>query len=260
MQGGRLDWGLKSSFQSYVTGPIAKGSYSLTSGAATVGTGSFRFHSATGTYDGDTGAFAASFSGGVHFVGHKTDAGTYQLDLTISHPTVRASGSTGTLHVDVTSKAKGTGTVTTSSQVPFASLSLGGIDMRGGGSAVVLNNLPATLTAEGAKSFAGYCTAGTELGPVDLSVALTADAELPGDGGHDGRLVRGYDRRLLRHDGFDHRRHGLGDGRGHGWPGRHGFGRTGGCAGDGGRGDGGGRGGCGVRDAQAAYGGVRLSR
>ncbi|MFJ7072837.1 HtaA domain-containing protein [Streptomyces sp. NPDC098781] len=169
VQGGRLDWGVKSSFQSYVTGPIAKGSYSLTGGAATVGSGGFRFHSATGTYDGDTGAFQASFSGGVHFVGHRTDTGAYQLDLTLSRPTVRVSGSTGTLYLDVTSKAKGTGTVTTSSQVPFASLSLGGIDMRGGGNTVALNNLPAKLTSEGARSFAGYYTAGTALDPVTLS-------------------------------------------------------------------------------------------
>lgn len=179
VQGGRLDWGIKSSFQSYVTGPIANGSYSLTGGAATVGASTFRFHSATGTYDGDTGAFNASFSGGVHFVGHKTDAGAYQLDLTISRPTVRISGSTGTLYVDVVSKAKGTGAVTTSSQVPFASLSLGGIDMRGGGTAVVLNNLPATLTAQGAKSFAGYYTAGTALDPVSLSADVEAAAATP---------------------------------------------------------------------------------
>ncbi|WP_432195265.1 HtaA domain-containing protein [Streptomyces sp. bgisy027] len=174
VQGGRLDWGVKSSFQSYVTGPIAKGSYSLTGGAATVGGGGFRFHSAAGTYDGDTGAFRASFSGGVHFVGHRTDAGAHQLDLTLSRPTVRISGSTGTLYVDVTSKAKGTGTVTTSTQVPFASLALGGIDMRGGGDAVVLNNLPATLTSQGARSFAGYYTAGTALDPVSLSADVVA--------------------------------------------------------------------------------------
>ncbi|WP_369270649.1 HtaA domain-containing protein [Streptomyces sp. R11] len=176
VQGGRLDWGVKASFQSYVTGPIAKGSYSLTGGAATVGSGGFRFHSATGTYDGGTGAFTASFSGGVHFVGHRTDGGSYQLDLTISRPTVRISGSGGTLFVDVTSKAKGTGAVTTSSQVPFASLSLGGIDMRGGGNTVALNNLPATLTAQGAKSFAGYYTAGTALDPVSLSADVRAAA------------------------------------------------------------------------------------
>ncbi|MEU6380891.1 HtaA domain-containing protein [Streptomyces sp. NPDC046909] len=179
VQGGRLDWGIKSSFQSYVTGPIAKGSYSLTGGAATVGGGAFRFHSATGSYDGDTGAFTAAFSGGVHFVGHKTDAGTYQLDLTLSRPTVRVSGSSGTLYVDVTSKAKDTGTVTTSRQVPFASLSLGGIDMRGGGTAVVLNNLPATLTSQGAESFAGYYTAGTALDPVSLSADVQAAKASP---------------------------------------------------------------------------------
>ncbi|MBD0418420.1 HtaA domain-containing protein [Streptomyces sp. TRM S81-3] len=169
VQGGRLDWGIKSSFQSYVTGPVAKGSYSLTGGAATVGGSTFRFHSATGTYDGGTGAFRASFSGGVRFLGHRTATGAHQLDLTISRPTVSVSGSTGTLYVDVVSKAKDTGAVTTSRQVPFATLSLGGIDVRGGGDAVVLGNLPATLTAQGARSFAGYYTAGTALDPVSLS-------------------------------------------------------------------------------------------
>ncbi|CAM5291793.1 Htaa domain protein OS=Streptomyces tendae OX=1932 GN=GUR47_11120 PE=4 SV=1 [Streptomyces tendae] len=176
VQGGRLDWGIKSSFQSYVTGPIAKGSYSLTGSAATVGGSSFRFHSATGTYDGGTGAFRAAFSGGVRFLGHRTGTGAYQLDLTLSRPTVSVSGSTGTLRVDVVSRAKDTGAVTTSRQVPFASLSLGGIDMRGGGSTVALNDLPATLTAEGARSFAGYYTAGTALDPVSLSVDVEAPA------------------------------------------------------------------------------------
>ncbi|MEU5704127.1 HtaA domain-containing protein [Streptomyces aurantiacus] len=179
VQGGRLDWGIKSSFQSYVTGPIANGGFSLTGGAATVGGSQFRFHSATGTYDGSSGAFNAGFSGGVHFLGHKKSDGTHQLDLTISRPTVRLSGNGGTLYVDVISKAKGTGAVTTASQVPFASLSLGGIDMKGGGNAVQLNNLPATLTAQGAKSFAGYYTAGTALDPVSLSADVKAAATGP---------------------------------------------------------------------------------
>ncbi len=176
VQGGRLDWGIKSSFQSYVTGPIANGGFSLTGGAATVGGSQFRFHSATGTYDGSSGAFNAGFSGGVHFLGHEKSDGTHQLDLTISRPTVRLSGNGGTLYVDVISRAKGTGAVTTASQVPFASLSLGGIDMSGGGNAVQLNNLPATLTAQGAKSFAGYYTAGTALDPVSLSADVKAAA------------------------------------------------------------------------------------
>ncbi|MFD7677145.1 HtaA domain-containing protein [Streptomyces sp. NPDC060187] len=174
VQGGRLDWGIKSSFQSYVTGPIAKGAFSLTSGAATVGASQFRFHSASGSYDGGTGAFTASYAGGVHFVGHRQSGGAYELDMTISRPTVRLAGGGGTLYVDITSKAKGTGAVTTSSQVPFATLSLGGIDMKGGGTAVRLNNLPATLTSQGARSFAGYYTAGTALDPVSLEADVRA--------------------------------------------------------------------------------------
>ncbi|MZD06586.1 Htaa domain protein [Streptomyces sp. SID5785] len=186
VQGGRLDWGLKSSFQSYITGPIAQGSYTLTGGAATVGTGGFRFHSATGTYDGASGAFTASFSGGVHFVGHRKSDGTYELDMTVSRPTVRVAGGTGTLYVDVVSRAKGTGTVTSSRQVPFATLAVGGIDMKGDGDAVTLNNLPATLTAQGAKSFAGYYTAGTALDPVSLSADVAPKRAATGTPGTTG--------------------------------------------------------------------------
>ncbi|MGW2841212.1 HtaA domain-containing protein [Streptomyces sp. NPDC001493] len=176
VQGGRLDWGIKSSFQSYVTGPIAGGSWSLTGGAATVGGSQFRFHSATGSYDPATGALASGFLGGVHFVGHRTDDGSYELDLTIARPTVRISGGAGTLYADMTSKERGTGRVTSRSQVPLATLGLGGIDMRGGSTPVALNNIPATLTSQGASAFAGYYTAGTSLDPVTLSVDTTAPA------------------------------------------------------------------------------------
>lgn len=179
VQGGRLDWGIKSSFQSYVTGPVAGGSWSLTGGAATVGGSQFRFHSASGTYDPDSGALRAGFGGGVRFVGHTKSDGSHELDLTISRPTVRISGGGGTLYADMTSKAKGSGKVTTSSQVPLATLDLGGIDMKGGGSPVALNNVPSTLTAQGATAFAGYYTAGTPLDPVSLSVDVAAARTAP---------------------------------------------------------------------------------
>jgi hypothetical protein len=177
VQGGRLDWGIKSSFQSYVTGPVANGSWSLTGGAATVGGSQFRFHSAKGTYDPDSGAFSAAFSGGVHFLGHRETNGDHQLDLSIGNPSVRISGGSATLYADMVSKELGTGKVTTSTQVPFAALSLSGIDMRGGGSPVALNNLPATLTSQGATAFAGYYTAGTALDPVSLSADVLTPAE-----------------------------------------------------------------------------------
>lgn len=176
VQGGRLDWGIKASFQSYVTGPIAGGGYSLTGGAATAGGSLFRFHSAKGSYDPASGAFEAGFSGGVHFLGHRKPDGTHELDLTISRPTVRIQGGSGTLFADMVSKEKGTGKVTNSAQVPLASLNLAGIDMRGGTSPVALTGVPASLTAQGAKAFAGYYPAGTQLDPVSLSVDTTAPA------------------------------------------------------------------------------------
>ncbi|MFD6974627.1 HtaA domain-containing protein [Streptomyces sp. NPDC059979] len=169
VQGGRLDWGIKSSFQSYVTGPIAKGSFKLKGGAATVGGSLFRFHSAAGSYDPDTGTFEASYSGGVTFQGHQKPDGVHELDMTVSNPTVKISGGSGTLYVDVSSKAKDTGAVSNQSRVPFATLGLGGVNMKGGAGPLALTNIPATLTAQGAKAFAGYYAAGAQLDPVSLS-------------------------------------------------------------------------------------------
>ncbi|MFJ6484945.1 MULTISPECIES: HtaA domain-containing protein [unclassified Streptomyces] len=174
VQGGRLDWGIKSSFQSYVTGPVAKGSFKLKSGAATVGGSLFRFHSAAGSYDPDSGTFEASYSGGVTFQGHQKPDGVYELDMTISRPTVKISGGKGTLYVDVSSKAKDSGVVTNQSQVAFASLGVGGIHMKGGASPLSLTNIPTTLTGEGAKAFAGYYGAGTQLDPISLSADVKA--------------------------------------------------------------------------------------
>ncbi|MER6319984.1 HtaA domain-containing protein [Streptomyces sp. NPDC001581] len=174
VQGGRLDWGIKSSFQSYVTGPVAKGSFKLKSGAATVGGSLFRFHSAAGSYDPASGTFEASYSGGVTFQGHQKSDGVYELDMTVSRPTVKISGGSGTLYVDVSSKAKDTGAVSNQSQVPFATLGLGGINMKGGASPLTLTNVPATLTAQGAQAFAGYYAAGTQLDPVSLSADVKA--------------------------------------------------------------------------------------
>ncbi|MDX3736922.1 HtaA domain-containing protein [Streptomyces globisporus] len=179
VQGGRLDWGIKASFQSYVTGPIANGSWSLTGGAATVGGSQFRFHSATGSYDPDSGAFNSAFSGGVHFTGHKKADGGNELDLTISRPTIRISGGSGMLHADMVSKERGTGKVSNRSQVPLAKLGLGGIDMKGGSTPIALTGVPTTLTAEGASAFAGYYTEGTPLDPVSLSVDTEGAAAQP---------------------------------------------------------------------------------
>ncbi|WP_062211962.1 HtaA domain-containing protein [Streptomyces sp. NBRC 109706] len=174
--GGRLDWGIKTSFQTYITGPIANGSFSLSGGAATVGQNQFRFHSASGGYDPDSGTLDAAYGGGVRFVGHQKDDGSYELDLTISNPSLSISGQSGTLFADMRSTERGTGRVTESAQVPLASLNLSGIDLRGG-TQIAVSGVPATLTAEGATAFAGYYQPGDPLDPV----SFTADSQEPSE-------------------------------------------------------------------------------
>ncbi|GAA3881338.1 HtaA domain-containing protein [Streptomyces sedi] len=172
--GGRLDWGVKASFQTYVTGPIAEGSWSLSGGASTVGENQFRFHSATGGYDPETGALHAGYSGGVHFVGHRKDDGSHELDLLISNPSLSVSGRTGTLHADMRSTERGTGQVTEGSQVPLATVDLSGVDLRGG-TQIAVTGAPTTLTERGATAFAGYYQAGDPLDPL----SFTADSQEP---------------------------------------------------------------------------------
>ncbi|WBB61472.1 HtaA domain-containing protein [Streptomyces sp. WMMC500] len=171
VDGGRLDWGIKESFLTYVTGPIAQGEWTLLDGAAS----GFRFHSATGSYDPETGALTAAFGGGVRFTGHEEN-GTHRLDMTLRGFTVRIADGRGTLHADVASKDRETGRMSTSAQAALADLDLGGLDMRGGGSPVALDGVRATLTAEGERAFAGYYPAGTELDPVSLSVDVRPPA------------------------------------------------------------------------------------
>lgn len=198
VSGGRLDWGVKASFQNYITGPIAKGEYRLTGGAATAGSNRFRFHSAAGSYDPGSGDFTAGYSGGVHFTGHKKDNGDYELDLTLANPKVDIRDGGGTLYLDV-STPQGT-----SRGVAFADLGVGGLDTSGGTTRMELDNIPVTLTAEGAKSFAGYYEAGTQLDPLSLTADMNPeekDAEpstKAGDGEFSGAAVDWGVRRTYR--------------------------------------------------------------
>ncbi|MFF1872738.1 HtaA domain-containing protein [Kitasatospora herbaricolor] len=177
VSGGRLDWGIKQSFLTYVTGPIAKGSWGLTGGAATVGGSGFRFHSATGAYDPQTGALTAAFSGGVRFTGHQEN-GVNALDMSVGRLTLRAgAGGDAGLYADISSKSKDTGKVTAVSQARLADLSLAGLDLRGAAGTLTLSNVPATLTGAGASAFGGFYGAGTALDPLTLSVNLPAAAK-----------------------------------------------------------------------------------
>ncbi|MFD7641410.1 HtaA domain-containing protein [Kitasatospora sp. NPDC059795] len=172
VSGGRLDWGIKASFLTYVTGPVANGKWALSGGASTVGGSVFRFHSATGSYDPETGRLSAAFQGGVRFTGHQENGGN-ALDLSISRLTVKADPDGGAaLYADVSSKSRQTGSTSSTAQSRLADLSLSGVSLKGASGTVTLSRVPATLTSAGAAAFGGFYTAGTALDPLTFSVTL----------------------------------------------------------------------------------------
>ncbi|WP_217614497.1 HtaA domain-containing protein [Cellulomonas sp. GbtcB1] len=163
VSGASFTWGVRDSFRSYVTGPIASGSISA-SGVS--GSGPWTWSGGTGRYNtaGDVGS--ASWSGGVQFTGH---AG--QLDLTFSNPTVRVtSGSSATLTMTVASPSG-------SSRVALATLDLSAGSASSGASQVAWSGIPATLTQAGATVFQGFYSAGAALDPVSFTLPLGAEVE-----------------------------------------------------------------------------------
>jgi hypothetical protein len=173
---GTLAWGVKESFRSYVVGSVANGRITTSDGAAqATGNGVFTFTGATGSYDTDADTLSAAFEGAVNFKGHE-DNGTYGLDLTFTDLKATFDGGSGKLTADVTSLGE------KSEDVVLADLKAGSTDLTAKDDVITLDDVTTTLTAAGAKAFGGFYQTGAELDPLDLSVALTADATLPSDG------------------------------------------------------------------------------
>ncbi len=140
-----LSWGVKSSFRSYITGGIAKGSVS---GGWGYGSGSFN----------SAGIGTVSFPGSMHFSGHDGI-----LNLTISNVRVKSSGSSGTLVADVRSSDM-EGNKSSYGSVSFATLNFSSVGANGG-------RASATLTAAGAKAFAGFYSAGASLDSLTVNIS-----------------------------------------------------------------------------------------
>ncbi|UTT59770.1 HtaA domain-containing protein [Cellulosimicrobium cellulans] len=168
VDGATLSWGVSDRFRSYVTGPIAKGSVA-TDGVRDGGS-AFTWSGGKGSFNTDLGKGRASFGGSVSFSGHEGI-----LDLRISNPRVVVDGSSGTLVVDVQSSDM-EGKKSSSTGVAFASLDLSGKKSTSG-STITWSGVPATLTAAGAKAFAGFYEAGTALSPVTVSLPVGGDVE-----------------------------------------------------------------------------------
>ncbi len=160
---GSLRWGVKQSFDDYVTGPIAQGRITV-SGADVQGS-AFVFPQSTAAVN-PAAPGAVSFGGAVRYVGHDG-----LLDVTIANPTVRiVSASRGELVATVNGTRVALATLAldrgTRSELPDGAVRWAGV--------------PATLTAAGAPVFSyqgsAFYAAGTALDPVTLTIGAPTGA------------------------------------------------------------------------------------
>ncbi|TDC45726.1 hypothetical protein E1212_28445, partial [Jiangella ureilytica] len=170
--GGTLDWGVKASFRTYITGPIAHGSIEVRDPATRNADGTFRFADGAGTADPDAGTAELAFAGEVYFAGHDMGAGPL-LELTVTDPRVTVTSATdGVLVADVVSKSLDSGELVTYDDVELADLDLTGHPLTFDGGTVSATGVPATLTAAGVPAFANFYAAGTALDPLTFTATL----------------------------------------------------------------------------------------
>ncbi|MFJ8443050.1 HtaA domain-containing protein [Kitasatospora griseola] len=169
---GRLEWGVKEGFRSYVTGPIAAGRVQFDGGAS-----DYRFGSATGSYRTDNHALTADFAGSVRFLGHQSADGHYELDTRLSRLGLRVDASGAYLVADVAAATRG-GAPVSLSGVRLAELDLSKADFKPVDGVVTLRQVPAKLTADGVPAFGTY-RAGEALDALTVTLAFDRGAALP---------------------------------------------------------------------------------
>jgi hypothetical protein len=166
-----MTWGFKESFRSYISGSIAKGSWTAADGA-TYATPSFGWSGGAGTTDA-SGVGTIGWTGSVWFTGH---GGI--LDTTIADPAIEITGPTSAvLHLDVRGTTQD-GAAIDEQDVPFATLDLAAHPVDPTAGTVEVDAAAATLTQEGATAFGTY-PAGTALDPVSASVPVTCTDPTP---------------------------------------------------------------------------------
>ena len=155
-----LGWGVRDSFRNYVRGGIANGSWELD--GTSYSSDAFNWSNGTGTFKGGKGSI--SFSGSVRFTGHHGI-----LDTTIANPRLEINGNSGTLYATMNSNDP-SGKATNYGEVALLKVDLSGL--QSSSDAVSVNGAATTLTAEGAKTFAGFYDAGKDMAPLSFSAAI----------------------------------------------------------------------------------------
>ncbi|BDZ39108.1 HtaA domain-containing protein [Microbacterium suwonense] len=171
-----LDWGVKASFRSYVTGPIGHGRIDTLGGVS----GTYRWSNGSGTAAADTSAGSIAFANGdgLRFRAHEMD-GVYALDLQLTHPRVIVtSPTTASLVLDVQGRkfvgTSNVGETFTLDDVDFATVALPTPAVSG--STYTWSNAAVTLTQAGSDAFTGTYPAGEPFDPLTLTATVTAPA------------------------------------------------------------------------------------
>ena len=156
-----LGWGVRDSFRNYIRGGIANGSWDLN--GTTYSNNAFQWAKGTGSFKDGKGSI--SFTGSVHFTGHHGI-----LDTTISNPRLEINGKTAVLYAtmvgnDMDGKSHNYG------EVALLNVNVSGLQVSG--DKISISGAGTTITAEGAKAFAGFYEAGKDMAPLSFSASLS---------------------------------------------------------------------------------------
>ena len=156
-----LGWGVRDSFRNYIRGGIANGSWDLN--GTTYSNNAFQWAKGTGSFKDGKGSI--SFTGSVHFTGHHGI-----LDTTISNPRLEINGKTAVLYAtmvgnDMDGKSQNYG------EVALLNVDVNGLQVSG--DKISISGAGTTITAEGAKAFAGFYEAGKDMAPLSFSASLS---------------------------------------------------------------------------------------
>ena len=157
-----LGWGVRDSFRNYIRGGIANGSWDLN--GTTYSNNAFQWAKGTGSFKDGKGSI--SFTGSVHFTGHHGI-----LDTTISNPRLEINGKTAVLYAtmvgnDMDGKSHNYG------EVALLNVDVSGLQVSG--DKISISGAGTTITAEGAKAFAGFYEAGKDMAPLSFSASLSS--------------------------------------------------------------------------------------
>lgn len=163
--GATLQWGVKQTFRSYVTGPIGGGQ--VTADGVSTAT-PYGWSGGAGRVADGVGT--VGYPGTLRFQGHADADGVYALDVQLGDVRVNvASATAATLQADVVSRDMATGELVSYPDIALANLDLGAVTASSTTTTIAYEGVPATLTAAGAPAFAGFYAEGTALDPVSFS-------------------------------------------------------------------------------------------